>query len=84
MSDLDDSHPGPLAYQPKMNMQRFQKFLEAEEKNSTLSTISGQAGMSHLGQMLTSQLNSKNIQSSQLPDLTGVTTKGKNDPFIIR
>jgi hypothetical protein len=75
-TDLDDSHPIPLSYQPKMNMQRFQQFLEAEEKNTTLSTISGQAGMSHLDQMLNSQLNSKIIQSSQLPDLTAATSKG--------
>ncbi|XP_060598637.1 alpha-protein kinase 1-like [Ruditapes philippinarum] len=74
-TDLDDSHPIPLSYQPKMNMQRFQQFLEAEEKNTTLSTISGQAGMSHLDQMLNSQLNSKIIQSSQLPDLTAATSK---------
>ncbi|XP_053393996.1 putative uncharacterized protein DDB_G0268364 isoform X2 [Mercenaria mercenaria] len=74
-SDLDESHPVPLSYQPKMNMQRFQQFIEAEEKNTTLSTISGQAGMSHLGQMLSSQLNSRNIQSSQLPDQTELTSK---------
>ncbi|XP_052774477.1 spindle and centriole-associated protein 1-like [Mya arenaria] len=66
-SDLDDSHPAPLNYQPKINMQRFQQFLEAEEKNTTLSTINGQAGLSHLG-----QLNGA-IQSSHLPDTTGNT-----------
>ncbi|KAL4236409.1 spindle and centriole associated protein 1 [Mactra antiquata] len=75
-TELDDSNPVPLSYQPKMNMKRFQQFLEAEEKNATLSTISGQAGMSHLGQMMTSQLSGQNlVQSSQLPDQTNNSSK---------
>ena len=56
-----------------MNMQRFQDFLEREEQgnnNNTISTISGQAGMSHLGPGAFSRLMGGAIQSSQLPDLS--------------
>ena len=66
----DEATHAPVSYQPKMNMQRFQEFLEKEEKNNTLSTISGQAGMSHLGQGMFSQMMGGPIQSSQLPDLS--------------
>jgi len=54
-------------------MKRFQQFLEAEERNNTLSTISGQAGMSHLG------LVNGAVQSSQLPDTTANTGRGMRE-----
>ena len=80
--DLDDSQPVPLNYQPKINLQRFQQFLEAEEKNATLSTISGMAGMSHLGQTFASQIAGL-AQSSQLPDQTNLNSKGTVNHFIV-
>ena len=66
----EEAPQAPVTYQPKINMQRFQDFLEKEEKNNTLSTISGQAGMSHLGQGTFSQMMGGAVQSSQLPDLS--------------
>lgn len=71
-TDLEESREEPLSYQPKMNMQRFQQFLEAEERNNTLSTISGQAGMSHLGYLNPGAA----VHSSHLPDQTNNTNKG--------
>ena len=56
-----------------MNIRRFQDFLEREEQgnnNNTISTISGQAGMSHLGAGGYSRIMGGAVQSSQLPDLS--------------
>ena len=58
----EGDEPEPITYQPKMNMQRFQQFLAAEEKNNTLSTISGQAHLSHLDQ---GPVQSTRIQETQ-------------------
>ena len=68
----DEVAHAAVSYQPKMNMQRFQEFLEKEENmnNNTLSTISGQAGMSHLGHGTFSRIMGGPAQSSQLPDLS--------------
>ncbi|XP_062600724.1 spindle and centriole-associated protein 1-like [Saccostrea cucullata] len=52
----------PIMYQPKIDLNRFQKFLEAEEKNNTLSTISGQAHLSHMDQ---GPIQSTRIQDTQ-------------------
>ncbi|CAG2193916.1 SPICE1 [Mytilus edulis] len=46
----DEDDEDPSFYQPKFNLDRFQQFLANEEKNHTISTISGQAQMSHLDQ----------------------------------
>ncbi|KAK3590770.1 hypothetical protein CHS0354_017286 [Potamilus streckersoni] len=63
-SDGDDrvggGAPEPIVYHPKLNLERFQQFLAAEERNHTISTISGHAGLSHLGP--------GPIHSSQIPD----------------
>lgn len=52
----------PIMYQPKIDLNRFQRFLEAEEKNNTLSTISGQAHLSHMDQ---GPIQSTRIQDTQ-------------------
>ena len=57
-------------------MQRFQQFIEAEERNNTLSTISGKAGLSHLGSNVSQQHLQGNAQSSQLPEQSGVLSQG--------
>ncbi|KAL3867714.1 hypothetical protein ACJMK2_040580 [Sinanodonta woodiana] len=65
-SDGDDRGGGePIVYQPKLNLERFQQFLAAEERNHTISTISGHAGLSHLGP--------GPIHSSQIPDSSQCT-----------
>ncbi|OWF34838.1 Spindle and centriole-associated protein 1 [Mizuhopecten yessoensis] len=67
-TDSDDEAvaPEPISYQPQMNMERFEKFLAHEEKNNTLSTISGQAQISQLAQ--------GPIQSTQIQDTTSLQT----------
>lgn len=60
----------PIMYQPKIDLNRFQRFLEAEEKNNTLSTISGQAHLSHMDQ--------GPIQSTRIQDTQSLqTTRGE-------
>lgn len=60
----------PIMYQPKIDLNRFQSFLEAEEKNNTLSTISGQAHLSHMDQ--------GPIQSTRIQDTQSLqTTRGE-------
>ena len=61
-------------YQPKMDLNRFQRFLEAEERNNTLSTISGQAHLSHLDQ---GPVQSTRIQDSQSLQTTQATQGGE-------
>lgn len=63
----DEESPEPLVYEPKFNMARFQQFLQAEEKNQSMSTISGQAQLS--------QLDQGPIQSTQIHNT--YTTQGK-------
>ncbi|ESO88089.1 hypothetical protein LOTGIDRAFT_234670 [Lottia gigantea] len=49
-SDSDDDetdNPHPIVYHQQMNLHRFQQFLANEEKNQTLSSIGGQAQLSH-------------------------------------
>ncbi|KAK3089640.1 hypothetical protein FSP39_005265, partial [Pinctada imbricata] len=66
----DGDAPEPITYQPKMNMQRFQQFLAAEEKNNTLSTISGQAHLSHL--------DHGPVQSTRIQDTQSLQTTREN------
>ncbi|XP_033739130.1 spindle and centriole-associated protein 1-like [Pecten maximus] len=67
-TDSDDEvvAPDPITYQPQMNMERFEKYLAHEEKNNTLSTISGQAQLS--------QLALGPIQSTQIQDTASLHT----------
>lgn len=67
-TDSDDEAvaPDPITYQPQMNMERFEKYLAHEEKNNTLSTISGQAQLSQLAQ--------GPIQSTQIQDPASLYT----------
>ncbi|XP_060081731.1 spindle and centriole-associated protein 1-like [Ylistrum balloti] len=67
-TDSDDEAvaPDPITYQPQMNMERFERYLAHEEKNNTLSTISGQAQLSQLAQ--------GPIQSTQIQDTASLHT----------
>ena len=70
----EDEEMEPIMYQPKMDLNRFQRFLEAEERNNTLSTISGQAHLSHLDQ---GPVQSTRIQDSQSLQTTQATQGGE-------
>ncbi|KAL5021637.1 hypothetical protein ScPMuIL_000792 [Solemya velum] len=79
-SDSDDEveEPAPIHFQSKLNMDRFQQFLAAEEKNHSVSTISGQAQLSQFGL--------GPAQSTHLQDSTGLfvllyTTQKCVNPF---
>lgn len=65
-SDEEAVAPDPITYQPMMNMERFQMYLATEEKNQTLSTISGQAQLS--------QLAHGPVQSTQIHDTASLHT----------
>ncbi|XP_022316534.2 spindle and centriole-associated protein 1-like isoform X1 [Crassostrea virginica] len=69
-TDSEDEEMEPIMYQPKMDLNRFQRFLEAEERNNTLSTISGQAHLSHLDQ---GPVQSTRIQDTQSLQTTQAT-----------
>lgn len=67
-SDSDDEGEHyPNVYEPKFNLERFQQFLANEEKNNTLSTINGQAQMSHLfnGPIQSTQIQVDSLQNTQ-------------------
>lgn len=70
----EDEEMEPIMYQPKMDLNRFQRFLEAEERNNTLSTISGQAHLSHLDQ---GPVQSTRIQDTQSLQTTQATQGGE-------
>lgn len=65
----DEDDEDPSFYQPKFNLDRFQQFLANEEKNHTISTISGQAQMSHLDQ---GPIQSTQIQLDSMQNTRGM------------
>ncbi|KAK6179112.1 hypothetical protein SNE40_011544 [Patella caerulea] len=72
-SDSDEdgkSNPHPIVYQPQMNLQRFQQFIANEEKNQTLSSIGGQAQLSH------NEVGP--VQSTQIQGMSGFETPPKD------
>jgi hypothetical protein len=65
-SDDEDDHD-PNIYQPQFNLERFQQFVANEERNHTISTISGQAQMSQLyqGPIQSTQIQLDSLQNTQ-------------------
>lgn len=67
-SDSDDEDgQDPNIYQPQFNLERFQQFVANEERNHTISTISGQAQMSQLyqGPVQSTQIQLDSLQNTQ-------------------
>jgi hypothetical protein len=62
---MDDHDPN--IYQPQFNLERFQQFVANEERNHTISTISGQAQMSQLyqGPIQSTQIQLDSLQNTQ-------------------